>query len=35
MTGDQWYSLLKLVIVLSFAAFILYGVYRLMRSKDV
>lgn len=32
MTGDQWYNLLRLVIILGFVSLILFGVYRLMRG---
>ena len=34
MTGDQWYALLKLVVVLAFAAFVLYGIYRIVTRDD-
>lgn len=34
MTGDQWFALLKLLIFLGFAAFVLYGVYRIMIRDD-
>lgn len=33
MTGDQWFSLLKLVVILGFALVVLYGVYKIM-TKD-
>lgn len=34
MTGDQWFSLLKLLIFLGFACFVLYGVYKIMTRDD-
>ncbi len=30
MTSDQWYNLCRLVIILTFSGFILYGIYRIM-----
>lgn len=34
MTSDQWYNLCKLVIILAFAGFILYGIYRIMTRAE-
>lgn len=32
MTGDQVYNLIKLALILAFAALVLYGLYRLANS---
>jgi flagellar biogenesis protein FliO len=34
MTSDQWFLLAKLIVILAFAAFVLYGVYRIMMRDE-
>lgn len=34
MTGDQWYNLLKLALILAFGALVLFGLYKIATSGD-
>ena len=34
MTGEQWYNVIRLALILAFGAFILYGVYRVATRDD-
>lgn len=34
MTSDQWFALAKLIVILAFTAFVLYGVYRVMTRAE-